>query len=131
MECADKRIGRASDDSTALDAFPRLFVRPLFPQPSHYHVALIGHGNGIWLLLRLLPFIESIGDNEAALTLLPSVTKCRCGIDRLRTCIDRGEAYLDVLRPPRNKPPAHLLRDPLAVRTANGHQHRIGRADVP
>src|SRR5205807_2242680 len=35
------------------------------------------------------------------------------------------------LRPPRDEAPAHLLRDTLAVLTANGHQHRIGGTDVP
>jgi hypothetical protein len=45
--------------------------------------------------------------------------------------LTRSEADLDVLCPPRNKPPAHLLRNALAVFTANGHQHRIGRANVP
>src|SRR5882757_8521660 len=78
-----------------------------------------------------LPLVEPVGDDQAALTLLPGVAECGRSIDRLCACVDRGEADLDVLRPPRNEPPPHLLRDALAVLTANGHQHRIGRAHVP
>jgi hypothetical protein len=29
------------------------------------------------------------------------------------------------------RPPAHLLRHALPVRTPDGHEHRIGRADIP
>src|SRR5262247_2463100 len=51
--------------------------------------------------------------------LLPGMTKCSRAINRLSLRIDRREANLDVFRPPRNKAPAHLLRDSLAVLTAN------------
>src|SRR5262245_52976057 len=129
MEGADQRIGRAGDDRTAPNPLPRLLVLPLIPQAGHHHVALVRHRNSIWLLLWLLPFIEPVGDDEALLALLPGVTKC-ARINRLGPRIDRSEANLDVLRPPRNKAPTHLLRDSLAVLAANSHQHRIGRAHI-
>src|SRR5262245_33279282 len=131
MEGADERIGRTCDDGAAANPLPRLLILPLIPQAGHHHVALVCHRNGVWLLLRLLPFIESVSDDEAALALLPGVTKCPCGINRLSLRIDRREANFDVFRPPRNKAPAHLLRDSLAILAANGHQHWIGRTDVP
>src|SRR5438105_4445317 len=88
MQGADERIGRTGDDGTALDALPGFLVRPLVPQACHYHLALVSHRNGVGLLLGFLPFIEAVSDYEAALAPLPSVTKCRRGIDRLRPCVD-------------------------------------------
>src|SRR5262245_60696188 len=131
MESADKRISGARDDSTTPNPLACLLFLPLIPQAGHHHVVLVRHRNSIWLLLWLFPFIESVGDGEAPLALLPSVTECSRGVDRLSPCIDPSEANLDVFRPPRNKAPAHLLRDSLAVLAVNGHQHRIGRAHIP
>src|SRR5947209_19249450 len=102
MECADKRIRRTGDDGTALDALACFFVRPLVPQASHHHAALVRHRNGVWLLLGLLPFVEPISDDEAPLALPPRVPECGGGINRLCPCIDRRKANLDVLRPPRD-----------------------------
>jgi hypothetical protein len=44
------------------------------------------------LFLWLLPFKKSVRDDEATLTLFPSVAKCKGRIDRLHPRIDRGEA---------------------------------------
>src|SRR5262245_4299683 len=126
MERADKAIGRACDDGAAANSFPCLLVVPFLPQAGHHHVALVCHRNGVWLLLWLLPFVEPVSNDQASLALLPGVTKCSRGVNRLGLRVDRSEANLDVLRPPRNKAPAHLLRDSLAVLAANSHQHWIG-----
>src|SRR5262245_35499747 len=131
MESADQRIGRAGDDRTAPNPLPRFLVLPLIPQAGHHHVALVRHCNGVWLLLWLLPFIESVGDDEAPLALLPCVTKCARSSDGLGPRIDPSEANLAVPGPPRNKAPAHRLRDSLAVLAVNSHQRRIGRAYMP
>ena len=44
-------------------------------------------------------------------------------VAEVRSCWNKGAQA-------QNKPPAHLLWDPLAVPTANGHQHRIGQFSV-
>src|ERR1700736_3807682 len=131
MQRSGDSVRRACDDRAASHLLARLLVLPDIPQTSYHHQAVVSHPEGIRLLLSLLPLIEAVGDDEAALSTLPGVAKCARRVDRLRARIDRGKTSLDVLRPPRHQAPSHLPRDALAVLTAHRHKHGVSRANIP
>jgi hypothetical protein len=61
---------------------------PLIPKTCHNHEIIVGHADRVRLFLRFLPFVEAVGDDQAALAALPGIAKCTCLVDGLGTGID-------------------------------------------
>ena len=96
-------------------------------------VAKIADAPDIWSLfflalgVELLPFVESIGNDQTALTAFPCIPERWFGRELLRSGVERRIGELFVLRPMRQKSPAHHLRRALTIDRADRNEHRLGR----
>src|SRR5262249_897204 len=77
------------------------------------------------------PLVEAVGDHKAALASPPRVAERGLGRDSVGTRIERRDANLDVLGPPRDEAPSHDLGDALAIDRVGCDQHRSCWRDVP
>jgi hypothetical protein len=79
------------------------------------------------LRIELLPLIESIGDDEAALPAPPRVLERRLGGELLRPRVEGRVGELVVFGPVRDQASFHHLGNALATDRADRNQHRHGR----
>jgi hypothetical protein len=77
----------------------------------------IGGDNSVGLFAGpgLLPLIECIDRDDAALAACEGIAKSRLGRDRLSHRVDAVRADLDVLAPPRNQPPPEKIEATPAI----------------